>query len=880
MESVSPQVKAFQNQIRSFLPSSGSVEDAAARVRESIEAIGMAFTPDQLQALDEAAHLVTQSLRPIEVLQKHSILEPHHSWYLGTGHHSKHWMALRTYIAETKGWGEDTAEKIHASSDEVVSLLADPRMKQFQYRGLVVGYVQSGKTANMTAVIAKAVDEGYNMIVVLAGLTNKLRQQTQRRMESDLVARYEDDWLSWTSSDDDGDFRIPANKSFASPTPGLVQLCVLKKNVSPLNHFIKTLERTPAATLRQLRVLLIDDECDSATVNAASRELDMTAINERIRRIIKKLPAVTYVGYTATPFANVLINPYPENGRELDDLYPRDFIMALERPEGYFGAEQLFGREPIDADDIQSDEEGLDMIREVPEDHLPLLQPPSRAEKDNFHPQMAPSLEDAVLYFIASCAARLARGQSNKHMTMLVHTSVYTVLHDRVSALITGWLELNGHALRTASGDVGARMKSLWQEEIDRLPAGITEEKPVSFEELVPHIGAVLDRVDTPVENGFSENRIDYEDGAKIYIVVGGTVLARGLTLEGLMVSFFLRTTSQYDTLLQMGRWFGYRQGYEDLPRLWMTSDLSRSFRMLAAVEAEIRADIREYTRRKVTPMAFAVRIRAIPGMAITAANKMRHAQVCDISYSGQHVQTIRFHHRAPEVIEANWKAGAELLSSADRLGTRDKTSERLLFSGVPSSLVRRFLQSYRVHESHRELSSSLLLKYVDEFSDTLKLWNVGFFQPRGGLESERELGVAGRVSLTNRAMIKDDREDVADIKALMSKRDVLFDCPIALPADREDDWSGLKSWRQECLGPIPLLLLYAIDRNSSPKRPSKTRTSLNAAGDLLGFGLVFPGSEEGTGGYVSVRLEAPSGDELESLDQEVDERQEAGDVL
>lgn len=880
MASNSPQVKSFIDQIRSFLVSSDSVDGAVTRVKRSLEGLGLQFTPDQTEALNKAARIVEEGLKPIEVLQKHSILKPHAPWYIGTGIHSKHWMALRSYISETKGWGEETAEKIHQSSDEVVSLLADPRKQEFQYRGLVVGYVQSGKTANMTAVIAKAVDEGYNMVIVLAGLTNKLREQTQKRMEADLVARHKDDWLSWTSSDDDGDFKIPANKSFASPSPGLVQLCVLKKNVSPLDHFMATLERTPPATLKQLRVLLIDDECDSASVNAASDELDMTAINERIRRIIKKLPAVTYVGYTATPFANVLINPYPDNGNELDDLYPRDFITALERPEGYFGAEQLFGRDPIDADDIQPDEEGLDMIREVPEEELPLLQPPSRKEKDQFHPQMASSLEAAILYFIAACAARIARGQADEHMTMLVHTSVYTILHDRVSALIMGWLELNKDDLRSLGGQAGKKLRDVWESETGRLPDSVSSEASVSFEDLAPHIGEVLDRLDTPVENGFSVNRIDYGGRGKIYIVVGGTVLARGLTLEGLMVSYFLRTTSQYDTLLQMGRWFGYRHGYEDLPRLWMTTELRRSFRMLATVEAEIRADISEYTRRKVTPLAFAVRIRAIPGMAITGASKMRHAKVCDISYSGQHVQTIRFHHRAPGIISANWAAGAELLSSADRLGLKMDQEGRLLFNGVPASLIRRFLQNYNVHESHRELSSGLLLKYVDEYADTLKLWNVGLYQPKGGAMSEKALGTGGHVSLTNRAMIDDNKVDEADIKALMSKRDILFDCPAPLPAEREDDWSGLKSWRQECLGTVPLLLLYAIDRNSSPKRPSKTRTKLEASGDLLGFGIVFPGSEEGAGGYVSVQLEAPSGDELESLDEELDERQEAGDVL
>ncbi len=881
MHAQSPQVLAFKSQISALRATSDSFGQAAEKFRKDFELMtGVPMAPDQVDALDQATRELEDSLKPIEVLQKRSILEPHENWYTGSDYSSKHWPALRAYIADTKGWGEETANKIDESSNEVVSLLANPNQSNFQYRGLVVGYVQSGKTANMTAVIAKAIDAGYNMIVVLAGLTNKLRQQTQKRMESDLVARYEGNWLRWTSSDDKGDFKIPANKSFTPPS-GQIQLCVLKKNVSPLRHFQETLDRTPPAILKQLRVLLIDDECDSASVNAANNELDMTAINEQIRRIIAKLPAVTYVGYTATPFANVLINPYSDNGGELDDLYPRNFITTLERPDGYFGAEQLFGRDPIDADDVKMDEEGLDMIREVPEDDLPLLQPPSRAEKDSFYPQMTESLEKAVLFFIASCAARIARGQANEHMTMLVHTSVYTVLHDRVSALIEGWLSQNREDLETGAGEIGRKLSQIWSEEIGRLPKEITQEAPVSYQDLLPYIGEVLERVKTPVENGFSENRIDYDGDGKVYIVVGGTVLARGLTLEGLMVSYFLRTTSQYDTLLQMGRWFGYRNGYEDLPRLWMTSELRHSFRMLASVEAEIRSDIGEYTHRNVTPMAFAVRVRAIPGMAITAASKMRHARVCDISYSGKHLQTIRFARKNPEIIRRNWSAASELISGAEQLGTRDHNFERLLYRRVPVSLIRRFLASYQVHKSHRELSTDLLLKYIDDQPAELGFWNVGLYQPKGDADSAEPLGIAGKVKLTNRAMIKDQDDGVADIKALMSKRDVLFDCGAAPPAEWQDrDWSGFKSWRQIQQDGVPLLLLYAIDRNSEPKRESKYRTSLNASGDLLGFGMVFPGSEEGAGGYVSVQLEAPSGDELESLDEEVQARQEAGDVI
>ncbi|MCE8471380.1 endonuclease, partial [Rhodovulum sulfidophilum] len=271
---------------------------------------------------------------------------------------------------KTKGWEPDTVRSLDDASSEVVSLLGNPNEETFACRGLVVGYVQSGKTANMTAVMAKAVDAGYNLAIVLGGVTNKLRQQTQDRFERDVL-RYRSRWQLYTTSD--RDFVQPANGGFTMPAEGHAQLVVMKKEGSRLKQLRRTIDRTPAAIMRKLKVLLIDDECDQASVNSSRGEFDMTRINEEIRRVLKALPAVSYVGYTATPFANVFINPYPHGvGEDLDDLYPRDFITALERPSGYFGAHEVFGS---DSDDDDSRER--DMIRILSEDEPDQLRPRS-----------------------------------------------------------------------------------------------------------------------------------------------------------------------------------------------------------------------------------------------------------------------------------------------------------------------------------------------------------------------------------------------------------------------------------------------------------------------------------------------------------------------
>lgn len=228
-------------------------------------------------------------------MRRHSILREREEWYAGPQPGDYHWPALKTYLTGTKKWDQDAVEAIDEASNEVVSLIENPANSLFSSRGLVVGYVQSGKTANMAAVITKAVDRGYNLILVLAGLTDKLRQQTQRRLEADVVGRYPNLWHKLTTTDIKGEFQTPAQGHLMGMTER-AQIAIMKKNVAPLQRLLEVIEKTPASDMRRLKILIIDDECDQATVNSASREMDMSAINEKIRLILKALPAVSYVG--------------------------------------------------------------------------------------------------------------------------------------------------------------------------------------------------------------------------------------------------------------------------------------------------------------------------------------------------------------------------------------------------------------------------------------------------------------------------------------------------------------------------------------------------------------------------------------------------------
>ena len=864
-----PQVDSWIRQIHKELAAGLDVEAAVVEARASFEAMtGRPLEGTQFTHWQDAATEVRRALStPIDFLEPHSLRRPRRpDWYRGPSPEDAHWPSLKAYLLSRRRWDPVTVDTIDSTSTEVVRLLENPAQHVFSGRGLVLGHVQSGKTANMLAVIAKAVDAGYKFVIILAGLTNSLRRQTQGRFELDLRNRNPEAWHLHTSWNDDGDFREPPNTWFS--TMDQAQVAIIKKNVTPLGRLIQTIERTPDRARRRMPVLIIDDECDQASVNASGSQFDATAINSAVRRLLKLLPRAQYIGYTATPFANVLINPSTPQG-QMDDLYPQDFITALPLPKGYFGGEALFGRDPVDADEEAPSEQGFDMIREVPIADVAAVRPPGAKDRETFEPGIPASLGDALHYYVLAAAARYARGQSDQHCSMLVHTTVYNITHERMAEAIKAWLA----GLRATLGDpeVEFRLHAVWVSEQHRVDPGRFGLETVTYDDLRPHLPRLLGDLEVVIENSTSETRLDFDNGPRRYIVVGGSVLARGLTIEGLTVSYFVRSSSQYDTLLQMGRWFGYRPGYEDLPRIWMTADLATAFRDLALVEAEIRADIAEYVRRDETPADFAVRIRQIPGMAITAAAKMIAAESCDISFSGEHLQTIRFMHRDAESLKANWRAGATL---ADRAGESSSLASApgggRLFRAVPLEAVQEFLRTYAAARADR-LGRDLLAWIEAEHeadSGAFATWNVGVVEPANASLSGMPLGAFGQVGMVNRSRLKAPRPDgAADIKALMSRRDVLLDTG-GKAADK--DWSALKRQRQQLVGSdIPLILFYAIDPASRPAEDSMYRAPLEAAGDMLGVGIVLP-NRGALRSYVRVKID-PSDAESEDVLADID---------
>lgn len=840
-------------------------------------------------------------------------------WYVGPPENSSpNWFAYRSHLL-SRGWGEEAVESIDRASTKITNELLCPNgNRDGHFQGLVLGYVQSGKTANMAATIAKAADSGYRMVIVLAGMTNVLRQQTQSRLMSDVLIHNPHLW--WEGTTIEKDFRLEKGIKLPAIEKGKCSLFVIKKNAAVLRRLKKALNQLSEMERKALPTLIIDDECDQASINTAAYRSSVTRINSLIRDLREKLPKVTYVGFTATPYANVLMAEKSVDGTR--DLYPSEFIVSLDEPEAYFGARRLFG----DDCDAENDSE-LPYIRRVPEEDRSSLQPASRKGRDGFSPVLTASLKDACDYYLLSLAARQARGQGLEHCCMLIHTTIYAGCHRRLRRMVEReWLSPLLQALRGDDKQVLEDLRLLWDRESQALPAsrraGLScPASPENFADLAPHLLPAAERISMTVENSESElsDRLDFSAGEPVQsIVIGGNVLARGLTIEGLVCSYFIRSSTQYDTLMQMGRWFGYRRGFEDLPRIWMTRELENAFRDLVSVEEMIRSEILEIGRKGWTPSDMAVRVPQIAGLSITARNKlvMGNLEQCDVSYYGTHEQTISFPVDS-EFHLSNWDAGnaliADLMQSSSSSHGRQGSS--YLFREVGYRSVLRFLRSYRIGKDSMAGVNEFVEREVDNGEESMEIWNVGIIGSRNGrsvtIGGLQDLTMVTRNKINPRYQTRtgesmdQELQSLIYIKALMGVRDILIDVDsdqyrswmkeLVNPDfdAKVDSWRSVKRYREHTFGGRPLLLLYPIDRMSEPKNWTIEKPveewprlpllyGLRHPDDLpvnvLGLGIVFPQATKSTAShFVRVRLnreiegEIFDDSEIEVLEQSED---------
>lgn len=794
-----------------------------------------------------------------------------------------YWPTLREYLLGLGKLTVNAIRSIDEITDRILGQLVPPSTTQFDIRGLVLGYVQSGKTANYTALIAKAADVGYRLIVVLSGIDNGLRRQTQIRLNRELVG-YSDGrpgavrlapmglrWHQFTTEDFDGDFR-PGYANYAALQGTQPVLLVIKKNGPVLRRLHAWLDAAPEDVRRTLPVLIIDDEADLASVDTRGTYQTNDAvipedyeppsvINRLIRELLNKFQRRAYVAYTATPFANILIphdtiDPTVEN-----DLYPKDFIVDLPKPSGYFGAEELFGRF-----DRATEEEvgGLNILRDI-----------SEADQEELDEGLLPdSLELAIIDFVLAGSARGQRGDGNAPATMLIHVSQRILDQFDIAAKVTQrFSELKDEWRYYRPRGIRQRLRQRWEDEFRSVIRSSHVDRDVTFEQVEPFIVHFFESVLVKVINSATGDILDYErePGLKA-IAIGGNRLSRGLTLEGLLVSYFVRRSTMYDTLLQMGRWFGFRENYEDLTRIYMPLDLAGWFSDLALVEHELRQDIQVYEAQDLTPIQLGTRILQHPGMLVTSRAKQRYARRITVeqSYSGKVVQTIRFpFQRTAELatlLDNNISATGEFLHG---LGEPLRGyGQGFLWQNVSGESIVNFLRNYRVDAGVRNLSLPLICDYIERQRELgeLQNWTVAVKgrEAHEPLLRDIDLGIPDRrVNLIARTRLMGDPDSLGVITSPSDEQEGLSPEQIEqVKLIQERDHIGVNpAARQVRQATDGLLLIYPISRYSGRERqPAPSRRPLfdnaddNEARDVIGIAISFPSSDRAqviTGEYV-----------------------------
>lgn len=715
----------------------------------------------------------------------------------------KHWVALQTFLQVHGGRTSEQVLALDRASDKVLFGIGDPSVDLTsdksgpadspslgpqKFAGLVIGYVQSGKTANYTALAAKAYDAGYELVIVLTGIHNALRRQTQIRMNNELgllqssserptaattFGDHQDTIMELTSEDLlDGDFKYFHLDSQKALSRGK-HLCVTKKNASVLRRLIAWL-----GTEVRVPTLIIDDEADQASINTAGpnsedeleEDYRPTTINGLIRDLKNLCTGhCAYVAYTATPYANVFIDMDAETDSHQGDLYPENFIISLPKPEGYMGPQEFFGPQLSgeETDELDLSSRVIRILDKTEEKELRTLHSPHTAKSEFLTENLAKSIRQFVL---ATASRRETTGKSLPS-SFLIHTSSAVRDQENLGRRISLYIDQLNTYWRYNRAPLQMTLESDWAEFCGEMHDG---DFAVPFSELERQLDNLIGRFEglqVKVLNFRSDDDLDYElNPDMVSIIVGGNKLSRGLTLEGLLFSYFVRKTAkepQADTLTQMGRFFGYRREIVDLTRVFTTDKLRNDFREISQMEEALRADIALYEKTGKTPRDFAPRVQRRAGIMPTAANRMRSAVAQGVSYSGDLIQTTSFDNstHAVKIAKRNYEVTCRFLKEVSSLGTKSLPfgaqvdGNRKLWKQIPGSLVLSFISDFSTVDGANRFVSRHISTYIRDLlhhsdASELKEWSVALIG-RSPVESLglEDFGLADSVGRLNRSL-------------------------------------------------------------------------------------------------------------------------------
>ena len=741
-----------------------------------------------------------------------------------------YWQRYKSLMS--KSLSDEVVKTIDNDTDIIMDNLENPLENTFSRYGMVVGHVQSGKTGNYSALICKAADAGYNFIVVIAGGMNNLRDQTQQRLNDSFVGQdmgiqvgvgigsLDRQKLPISLTTKEKDFnKQDADKNSQGLNFDNIKvpiLLVIKKNTRTLENVTNWLQKQYKNTIANHSMLLIDDESDYASINTKEEE-DPTAINKRIRKLISLFQKSVYVAYTATPYANIFIDHQVGHDELGKDLFPKDFIYALATPDNYFGAKKIF---------IDSEGKHLVAIKDY-SDILPAN------HKKNHHFEILPeSLRDAVRHFLLNIAIRHLSGQSNQHNSMLVHASRFTNMHQRISMHIEKYLEelkkevMVFGLLRNAiiqSKDI-ADLKTTFDNRI--------VESEFQWVKVIASLTQIISTVVVrEVHQSTSVPLVYRKDMPTNAIVIGGTSLSRGFTLEGLSISYFLRNTLFYDTLMQMGRWFGYRPGYEELCRIYLPGPSIDHFSQIIEATNDLIDDFERMAAAKMTPNDFGLAVKHHPdsGLQVTARNKQKNAKdiYFDMKLDGHAKETAWLSIDENKIVN-NLNQIRLIVKTISFEKEPESISNNYLWRDVNKSIVLDFLKAFDIYGADDELGfrTRMPIKFILEYVKVTNTnWDVALYSGEGepyvvvnniciNKEKRQLERKADYYEVKNRQISSGNAESIVFSK-LESKE---------LGSKRKDIRLNMKK---------PLLMLHILENKSLPNSKDKS---------IAAFGVSFPG--------------------------------------
>jgi hypothetical protein len=665
------------------------------------------------------------------------------AWWTGEAqkkNESYYWDRYIDYLAGLLP--PEVVKTIDDDTNVIMNNIENPAIDQFDRRGMVVGHVQSGKTGNYAGLICKAADSGYKFVIVIAGGINNLRDQTQERLNEGFVGKdggvqigvgkgnTQNDKLPISLTTKEKDFnKQDADRNSQSTnfdtniTPVIL---VIKKNVNSLRNVIDWLDSQYPNKIESHSMLMIDDESDYASIDTNKPEHEPTAINKGLRKIIAKFDKSSYVAYTATPYANIFIDHEAEHDQYEDDLFPRDFIYALSAPDNYFGARKIFldaeRRYLVPIDDYQ------DVIEEKHKKNLEL-------------PSIPDSLYEAMRVFLLNISIRNLRGQGDKHNSMLIHATRFTNVHKKLALHVRQYLKAVKKEVNVYGKLPNADLHSSLIQDLKNTFNLRYKKIEFSWQEILLSMCNIVDVIDYREVHQDSDSSAPLQYRKNIAtnaIVIGGTSLARGYTLEGLSVSYFLRNTIFYDTLMQMGRWFGYRDGYQDLCRIYMSETMIGNFGHIIEATEDLIDDLKKMRDEGMTPKDFGLAVRQHPGsgLQVTAINKQRSAHniYFDMKLDGHYKATS---YLSSDLNKRNKNIGAikNIIKKISKEKDFERRGRRYLWPGVSKDRIIDFLNEFEVFSLDpfgikTSMPIDFIKRYVRE-QDTE--WDVALYSGEGG---------------------------------------------------------------------------------------------------------------------------------------------------